>query len=187
LARHPPALPSRSGQSRERRGDVPTPRRCQRWLAQQRTLLEAIPGFAVDPPFAVGIVELSDGTRLSAQITGVNLDQINVGMPLRYAFRKMQEDGAAGTIIYGYKFVPDNEIAEDSRLIGEQFVDVAIGIGEEGGVLTPGHGCRCQHRLVYNMVWPTDFSQRIAKADKRIRANHPAAGSILAHPFLLVN
>lgn len=75
-------------------------------------LHEAIPGFAVDPPFAVGIVELSDGTRLSAQISGVNLDQIRVGMPLRYAFRKLQEDGVAGTIIYGYKFVPANESAE---------------------------------------------------------------------------
>ena len=75
-------------------------------------LHEAIPGFAVEPPFAVGIVELRDGTRLSAQITGVNLDQISVGMPLRYAFRKMQEDGVAGTIIYGYKFVPDNESGE---------------------------------------------------------------------------
>ncbi len=76
-------------------------------------LHEAIPGFAVDPPFAVGIVELSDGTRLSAQITGVNLDQISIGMPLRYAFRKLQEDGVAGTIIYGYKFVPNAESAED--------------------------------------------------------------------------
>ena len=69
-------------------------------------LSDAIPGFAVDPPFAVGIVELSDGTRLSAQITGVNLDQIKVGMALRYAFRKLQEDGVAGTLTYGYKFVP---------------------------------------------------------------------------------
>ncbi len=69
-------------------------------------LQSAPPDFALDPPYAVGLIELSDGTRLTAQVTGTDLENLHEGMAVRYAFRKVQQDGEAGTLLYGYKFVP---------------------------------------------------------------------------------
>lgn len=81
-------------------------------LPREGTLLSftilptAPPDFALDPPYAVGLVELSDGTRITAQITGTDLDRLHEGMAVRYALRKMQQDGEAGVLLYSYKFVP---------------------------------------------------------------------------------
>ncbi len=57
-------------------------------------------------PYAVAIIKTEDGVTVEGQITGVDLDKIEIGMPVRAAFRKLDEDGPAGVIHYGYKFVP---------------------------------------------------------------------------------
>ena len=57
-------------------------------------------------PYAVGIVELEDGVRLTAQIVDCDFDKMKIGMSLKLEFRKIQSDGEAGIINYGYKFVP---------------------------------------------------------------------------------
>lgn len=57
-------------------------------------------------PYALGIAELTDGTRLMAQLTDCNVDDVKIGMEVRLEFRKVQEEGHAGVISYGYKFVP---------------------------------------------------------------------------------
>jgi len=62
--------------------------------------------FEDQAPYAVGIAELDDGVRLTAQIVDCNFDQLKIGMPLKLEFRKIQTDGEAGVINYGYKFVP---------------------------------------------------------------------------------
>ncbi len=61
--------------------------------------------FSDEAPYAMGIVELTDGTRLTAQIADCNLDTIKVGMKVKSEFRKIQCYGEAGIIAYGYKFV----------------------------------------------------------------------------------
>jgi uncharacterized OB-fold protein len=57
-------------------------------------------------PYGLGIAELSDGTRVMAQITDCDVNQIKIGMELRVEFRRVQTEGHAGVISYGYKFVP---------------------------------------------------------------------------------
>ena len=57
-------------------------------------------------PYAIGVAELADGTRIMAQITDCDVADVKIGMPLRVEFRRVQSEGAAGVISYGYKFVP---------------------------------------------------------------------------------
>ena len=71
------------------------------------TTIRVAPSQFVDQaPYSMGIVELDDGTRLLAQIADCEPDQIKTGMKLRLEFRKIQQDGEAGILCYGYKYVP---------------------------------------------------------------------------------
>lgn len=66
----------------------------------------APPQFAGQTPYAVGIVELDGGVRITSQIVDCPLDKIEIGQKVRVEFRRIQEDGRAGVICYGYKCVP---------------------------------------------------------------------------------
>jgi uncharacterized OB-fold protein len=57
-------------------------------------------------PYALGIAELTDGTRIMAQFTDCDVDKIKIGMEVRMEFRRIQTEGDAGVISYGHKFVP---------------------------------------------------------------------------------
>jgi uncharacterized OB-fold protein len=71
------------------------------------TVIHVAPSQFVDQtPYAMGIVELDDGARLLAQITDCEPEELKSGMKLRLEFRKVQQDGEAGILCYGYKFVP---------------------------------------------------------------------------------
>jgi len=63
-------------------------------------------GFEDEAPYAVGIAELADGVKLTAQVADCDFADLKVGMKVRLEFRKVSEDGAAGVIAYGYKFIP---------------------------------------------------------------------------------
>jgi uncharacterized OB-fold protein len=62
--------------------------------------------FASQTPYAMGIAELEGGARLTAQIADCDLEELEVGMPVRIEFRRIREEGEAGILCYGYKFVP---------------------------------------------------------------------------------
>lgn len=62
--------------------------------------------FVGQTPYAVGIVELDGGVRVTAQIADAEFEELKVGMPVRVEFRRIREEGEAGIICYGYKFVP---------------------------------------------------------------------------------
>jgi uncharacterized OB-fold protein len=71
------------------------------------TVIRVPPGpFEDQAPYAVGIAELDDGVRLTAQVVDCDFDRLAVGMRVRLQFRKISEEGPAGVIYYGYKFVP---------------------------------------------------------------------------------
>ena len=57
-------------------------------------------------PYAVGIAEMDDGVKLTAQVVDCDFANLKVGMRVRTEFRKLYEEGEAGVIHYGYKFVP---------------------------------------------------------------------------------
>lgn len=57
-------------------------------------------------PYALAIAELSDGTKLMAQMTDCDIEKVKIGMEVRLEFRRIQQEGDHGVISYGYKFVP---------------------------------------------------------------------------------
>ena len=66
----------------------------------------APPQFSDQAPYAVGIVELENGVRITSQIVDCPLEDVKIGQKVRIEFRRVQEDGEAGVICYGYKCVP---------------------------------------------------------------------------------
>jgi len=62
--------------------------------------------FSDQAPYAIGIVEVKEGVKILMQITDCDLKELKTGMDVKIEFRKIQEDGDAGVICYGYKAVP---------------------------------------------------------------------------------
>ena len=62
--------------------------------------------FSDEAPYAVAIVELEGGARLTAQIADCPLDSIKIGQKVKVEFRRIRDEGQAGIICYGYKCVP---------------------------------------------------------------------------------
>jgi uncharacterized OB-fold protein len=57
-------------------------------------------------PYAMAIVEMTDGVRVMGQMTDCDVEAMKIGMEVRMEFRRIQQEGEAGVIGYGYKFVP---------------------------------------------------------------------------------
>jgi len=57
-------------------------------------------------PYTVALVRLEEGPLVTAQLTGVDADEVDIGMPVEMVTRKMREYGEDGVIVYGYKFRP---------------------------------------------------------------------------------
>jgi uncharacterized OB-fold protein len=62
--------------------------------------------FADQAPYAVGIVELDGGVRITSQIVDCELDKLAIGQRVQIEFRRIQKQGPAGILCYGYKCVP---------------------------------------------------------------------------------
>ena len=58
-------------------------------------------------PYALAVIELAGGVRVTCQIADVDPGQVAPGLPVRLEFRRIQEDGEAGVIAYGHKAVPE--------------------------------------------------------------------------------
>ena len=43
---------------------------------------------------------------LTAQLTDVDNESVELGMPVEMVTRKLREDGERGMLVYGYKFRP---------------------------------------------------------------------------------
>lgn len=64
-------------------------------------------GFTDEAPYSVGIVNLGDDVKILAQIADCEPENLKIGMKVRLEFRKIQQEGNAGVINYGYKCVPE--------------------------------------------------------------------------------
>ena len=62
--------------------------------------------FVAQAPYAIAIIQLEEGARVTAQLADCDLEKIHIGMKVQIAFRRIQEEGEDGVICYGYKFVP---------------------------------------------------------------------------------
>jgi len=63
-------------------------------------------GYQEYVPYAVALVKLEEGPLVTAQLTDVSPDQVEIGMPVEMVTRKVREFGEDGVILYGYKFRP---------------------------------------------------------------------------------
>jgi len=63
-------------------------------------------GFEEDAPYTVTLVRLEEGPMVTAQLTDVDADQVEIGMPVEMVTRRISADGEEGIITYGYKFRP---------------------------------------------------------------------------------
>jgi uncharacterized OB-fold protein len=62
--------------------------------------------FKDQAPYAVAVVEMDDGPRITTQVVDWQEGQLKVGQKVRLEFRLIFTDGHAGAMQYGYKAVP---------------------------------------------------------------------------------
>ena len=75
------------------------------------TIIRTAPeGFGDFTPYAVGIVELQEGIRVLGQVTDCDPERLRAGDRLVTKFRRINEEGKTGMIMYAFKFVPDNGV-----------------------------------------------------------------------------
>lgn len=67
---------------------------------------DAPPQYELMKPYVVGIIELDEGIRVTGQVIDCDPAEVHIGMRVKSTMRKLGEEGPAGIIHYGYKFVP---------------------------------------------------------------------------------
>jgi uncharacterized OB-fold protein len=73
------------------------------------TIYEAPSGYEANAPYTVALVKLNEGPMITAQLTDVDQQAVQIGMPVEMVTRKLRDDGdERGMIVYGYKFRPQN-------------------------------------------------------------------------------
>jgi uncharacterized OB-fold protein len=63
-------------------------------------------GFEEFVPYTVALIKLEEGPLVTAQITDIDPDAVEIGQKVEMVTRKIREDGPDGIITYGYKFRP---------------------------------------------------------------------------------
>jgi uncharacterized OB-fold protein len=63
-------------------------------------------GFQSQRPYTVALVKLEEGPMVTAQLTDISEEDVEIGMPVEMVTRKLREEGDSGEIVYGYKFRP---------------------------------------------------------------------------------
>jgi scaffold protein (connect acetoacetyl-CoA thiolase and HMG-CoA synthase) len=71
------------------------------------TIYEAPAGFDENSPYTVALVKLAEGPLVTAQLTDLGSQPVEIGMPVEMVTRRLRQDGdERGMLIYGYKFRP---------------------------------------------------------------------------------
>jgi uncharacterized protein len=71
------------------------------------TIYEAPAGYDENAPYTVALVKLEEGPLVTAQLTDLGDQPIEIGMPVEMVTRRLRQDGdERGMLIYGYKFRP---------------------------------------------------------------------------------
>ena len=64
-------------------------------------------GFEETIPYTVALIKLDEGPLVTAQLTDLGDQQVEIGMPVEMITRKLRSDGdERGLLVYGYKFRP---------------------------------------------------------------------------------
>jgi uncharacterized protein len=70
------------------------------------TVYEPPAGFERYAPYVLALVKLNEGPLVTAQLTDVLPQEVQIGMPVEMVTRKLRTEGNEGMIVYGYKFRP---------------------------------------------------------------------------------
>jgi uncharacterized OB-fold protein len=65
---------------------------------------QAPAGYEEFVPYTVALVQLDEGPIITAQLTDVDQDEVEIGMEVEMVTRRLREDGDDGLLVYGYKF-----------------------------------------------------------------------------------
>lgn len=63
-------------------------------------------GFEAYTPYTVALIKLEEGPMITAQLTDVQPENVEIGMKVEMVTRKLRTQGDEGKIVYGYKFRP---------------------------------------------------------------------------------
>jgi uncharacterized OB-fold protein len=71
------------------------------------TIYDAPAGYDENAPYTVALVKLNEGPLVTAQLTDLGDQPIQIGMPVEMVTRKLRQDGdERGMLVYGYNFRP---------------------------------------------------------------------------------
>ena len=71
------------------------------------TIYDAPAGYEATAPYTVALVKLEEGPIITAQLTDLGEDAVEIGMPVEMVTRGLRSDGdERGMLVYGYKFRP---------------------------------------------------------------------------------
>ncbi|MGE5220965.1 MAG: Zn-ribbon domain-containing OB-fold protein [Omnitrophica WOR_2 bacterium] len=71
------------------------------------TVYDAPAGYEENAPYMVALVKLEEGPMVTAQLTDLGDQPVEIGMPVEMVTRKLRSDGdERGILVYGYKFRP---------------------------------------------------------------------------------
>ena len=71
------------------------------------TIYDAPAGYEATAPYTVALVKLEEGPIITAQLTDLDEDAVEIGMPVEMVTRRLRQDGdERGLLVYGYKFRP---------------------------------------------------------------------------------
>jgi uncharacterized OB-fold protein len=71
------------------------------------TIYDAPAGYEATTPYTVALVKLVEGPIITAQLTDLGEEAVEIGMPVEMVTRRLRQDGdERGMLVYGYKFRP---------------------------------------------------------------------------------
>ena len=71
------------------------------------TVYDAPAGFEENAPYTVALVKLEEGPMVTAQLTDLGDQGVEIGTPVEMVTRRLRTDGdERGMLVYGYKFRP---------------------------------------------------------------------------------
>ena len=70
------------------------------------TVRDAPEGPSEQVPYTVALVRLEEGPLVTAQLTDLDQQDVEIGLPVEMVTRKLRSDGERGMLVYGYKFRP---------------------------------------------------------------------------------
>ena len=71
------------------------------------TVYEPPAGYEENAPYTVALIKLEEGPMVTAQLTDLGDQPVQIGTPVEMVTRRLRQDGdERGMIVYGYKFRP---------------------------------------------------------------------------------